>query len=61
MVKGEIHSDEISYLNTCATDDKAAIITKQKFQETQEETAVTLVAGDSPTCSAHGRPKGKNT
>lgn len=60
MLNGEIHSDEIMSLNICASDDKAAIVMKQNFQETQEETAVTLVARDDPACSAHCRPGGKN-
>lgn len=59
MLMGEIHRDDIPVLNTCASDDRAATITKQKLQEAREHTAVTVVAGDRSALPVHVKPSGR--
>lgn len=61
MLMGEIHGDDIPALNTCASDDRAATITKQKRQEAREHTAVTVVAGHRSALRSTTNQVGENS
>lgn len=59
-IKGKIYGDHMTVLNTNASDDTVATLTKQRLQEIQEN-PVTPAAGDNSnsTLSFRDRPSGQ--